>query len=122
MHHFFDRIDYDRLIDPLFLGDLFDNPVQIDLHSTSPGRGLLTSFSSALERLSDAIARRDLSFSIAKVVLVIGSMYLIECKRLAMPFGRVFELDSARTHIHQLSDERFGPVARRMRSNFHFLA
>ena len=39
MHHLLDRVDHDRFVDALFLGDLLDYPVQIDLHTASPGRG-----------------------------------------------------------------------------------
>ena len=38
MHHLLDRVDDDRLVDAFFLADLLDYPVQIDLHSASPGR------------------------------------------------------------------------------------
>src|SRR5208283_3934756 len=38
MHHLLDRVDNDRLVDAFFLAYLLDYPVQIDLHSASPGR------------------------------------------------------------------------------------
>ncbi len=39
MHHLLDRVDHDRFVDAFFLAYLLDYPVQIDLHTASPGRG-----------------------------------------------------------------------------------
>ena len=36
MHHLLDRVDDDRFVDPFFLGDLLDDPIQINLHSRLP--------------------------------------------------------------------------------------
>ncbi len=65
---------------------------------------------------------RELSFARAKVVFVVGTVYLIKSKRLAAALTSSSTSIPAVAHPDQFSDERLGPVARRMCSNPYALA
>src|SRR5208283_2700027 len=117
MHHLLDRVDHDRFVDAFFLGDLLDYPVQIDLHTASPGRGP----NGAPANFVAPPGREPVRLFV-KVVFVIRSRHLVETNRMALAAGLVVKLDSALPDRYQPSRERLLPIARAMRSYLHPLA
>src|SRR5208283_5209640 len=113
MHHFLDRVDHDGFVDALFFGDLLDNPVQIDLHTASPGRTSCAPF------ISVSPARREPRHLFVKIVLVIGSRHLVETNRLPLAARLVVKLDSTFTDRHEPAHEGLLPIARAMRPDLH---
>ena len=107
MHHLLDRVDDDRFVDPFFLGDLLDDPIQINLHSRLP---------------SALVTRAAFSKSVTKIVLIIRSLYVLERNRHPAMARLIVEFDPLPIHLDQLADKRLLSCVRMMSSNFHALA
>src|SRR5581483_7108800 len=112
MHHLFDRVYHDRLVDPLLLGNLLDYPVKLSGHTASTGRA-----AAPPEKIAPADEVHLFALGCIKIVFVIRSLYLAEFDPHPPSARLVVDLDAVGSYIREPSDKRLAPLQRVMRLN-----